>query len=521
MKQCPLRGSPLVVAIAACLAAGALQATTITVDTHLDGPVGQGSTDCSLRAAIASANTASAVDGCTSGSPVGDQIVFARALGGAEIVLTQGEILIEGPVNIAGPVPGDATGITINGDNLSRIFKAVDAPLGLTDLSLTRGRTTADSQPGGAIFASGAGIALVNIQVTSSTTTGQSSPGGGIRIEDGDLLLIGSVISGNSSSGFGGGVAVSEGSAQIVDSVIADNYASSGGGGLGFYLGTHAVSDSLISGNTSGSNGGGISASSSSLALANSTVSNNRADGNTSLGAGGGVVVSGGNAQLVDAIIADNYALGWGGGLWFGTGTHEVSDSLISGNTSGGDGGGVFEGSNGLVLANSTVSNNRAEGAGLNGGGVFSFASAPVHLNHSTIAFNTAGNGATDGVHGANLIFQNSLVVQAGAGETACGGQNSVLFDPGSLATDASCATPVATAAAIGLQPLTDNGGWTPTHALATGSAAIGIAGDCTAFGFTTDQRGAPRPGLGSNACDSGAFEFQAEDQVFKDRFQQ
>jgi CSLREA domain-containing protein len=118
MKQHPLRRSSLALAIASSLAAGALQAATITVDTHLDGPVGQGSSDCSLRAAIASANTASAVDGCASGSPVGDQIVFAPALAGGEIVLTHGEMLIAGPLNIAGPVPGDATGITINGDNL-------------------------------------------------------------------------------------------------------------------------------------------------------------------------------------------------------------------------------------------------------------------------------------------------------------------------------------------------------------------------------------------------------------------
>jgi len=56
---------------------------------------------------------------------------------------------------------------------------------------------------------------------------------------------------------------------------------------------------------------------------------------------------------------------------------------------------------------------------------------------------------------------------------------------------------------------LADNGGRTWTHALRSGSPAIGTipAGDCT---LTTDQRGEPRPQDGdldgTAACDIGAY---------------
>ena len=50
------------------LVTGAAQAAVITVDSSADAPLGTYASDCTLRAAIASANTDTAVDGCVAGT---------------------------------------------------------------------------------------------------------------------------------------------------------------------------------------------------------------------------------------------------------------------------------------------------------------------------------------------------------------------------------------------------------------------------------------------------------------------
>ena len=65
----------------------------------------------------------------------------------------------------------------------------------------------------------------------------------------------------------------------------------------------------------------------------------------------------------------------------------------------------------------------------------------------------------------------------------------------------------------LGLLPLADNGGTTPTHSLSPTSPALdgGVNEGCEPF----DQRGATRPvdgdGVGEALCDSGALELGAE----------
>lgn len=59
------------------------------------------------------------------------------------------------------------------------------------------------------------------------------------------------------------------------------------------------------------------------------------------------------------------------------------------------------------------------------------------------------------------------------------------------------------------------------THAIGADSVARDAAGNCLAdFGILTDQRGEPRPGLLSSACDIGAFEYQDPDGLFRDGFE-
>jgi hypothetical protein len=67
------------------------------------------------------------------------------------------------------------------------------------------------------------------------------------------------------------------------------------------------------------------------------------------------------------------------------------------------------------------------------------------------------------------------------------------------------------TAAAIGLGPLANNGGWTMTHSLLTGSLAINNGYDglflCLVGNPCSDQRGTGYPRKKSTAIDVGAFE--------------
>ena len=71
--------APLTAAVSGALAAGSLQAATITVDTLADGlSTGQ----CSLRAALYASTTNSVWDECPAGEAGADSIVFASGLSG-------------------------------------------------------------------------------------------------------------------------------------------------------------------------------------------------------------------------------------------------------------------------------------------------------------------------------------------------------------------------------------------------------------------------------------------------------
>jgi len=64
--------------------------------------VWRGDGQISLREAIEAANTNQSVDGSTAGQPGNDAIVFAPALNGQPLVLTQGQLGISEPLFITG-----------------------------------------------------------------------------------------------------------------------------------------------------------------------------------------------------------------------------------------------------------------------------------------------------------------------------------------------------------------------------------------------------------------------------------
>jgi Ca2+-binding RTX toxin-like protein len=171
--------------------------------------------------------------------------------------------------------------------------------------------------------------------------------------------------------------------------------------------------------------------------LEGSTVAGNRATD------GGGIAAAGGAVSMSLVTVGENVATGAGGGLWTRARTS---------------------------IAAATIGVNEAG----TGGGIAAGAPA-VTVTGTVVAGNTAGTGRQ---------CSRALTSEGGNVEPGrtCG------FDPsGDLRADPR------------LQPLGAYGGPTPTMALAPGSPAIGVGGDCGG----RDQRGAPR----DRRCDAGAYE--------------
>ena len=267
----------------------------------------------SLRSAVALANDAGSVD----------EIRFAANLSGGTISLTTGEIEITDALTIdAAPL---AANVTINANQLSRIFNITVAAFNytFTGLNLTGGRPTSlgggairsltpllltlsecnvsgnstgtnFGSDGGGIYASG-DVTLIESTISGNRTMGNESQGGGIYTDIGEVTLTRSTVSGNSTMGStapGGGIR--GGGVTLIQSTVSGNsttnFGSSGGG-------IHATGDvtlieSTVSGNsTMGINGhgGGIYTDIGEVTLTRSTVSGNSTMGNTtSSNAGGG-----------------------------------------------------------------------------------------------------------------------------------------------------------------------------------------------------------------------------------------
>ena len=184
------------------------------------------------------------------------------------------------------------------------------------------------------------------------------------------------------------------------------------------------------------------------------------------------------------------------GGALFARGTTFVSRSTLSRNRAKEGGGAFVATSVSLSIDDSTVSRNVA----VRGGGVRAL--GDVDFFFSTIAGNRADvGGATllatsSGISASNSVFDGNTASVQGS---LCVRR---LFTHGhNVADTRGCglsAPSDLTGVDTGLGALRQNGGPTPTHALTTGSPAVGHGVGCN----NKDQRGAPRAD-----CDSGAYE--------------
>jgi len=128
-----------------------------------------------------------------------------------------------------------------------------------------------------------------------------------------------------------------------------------------------------------------------------------------------------------------------------------------------------------------------------------------VTVINATVNANTAGgNGDNIRRNAGTATFRNTIADNNGNGNNCSG---TITAFAGNLAFGAGCTGFINGDPLLG--PLSNNGGFTDTHALAIGSAAIDIGTDPTCP--ATDQRGTTRPqdgdSNGSFICDSGTYE--------------
>lgn len=283
--------------------------------------------------------------------------------------------------------------------------------------------------------------------------------------------------------------------------------------------------------------------------IENNTAKTGSESGN---GYGGGIYNASGVTTMDEAVFSGNVAVdydgagssnGYGGGMYVSGGITTLSESTFSGNTAktgsgGGDGygGGLCDVAGEITnFQNSTVSGNTAllyEGSGPEdgyGGGIFNQASTSAY-KQITVADNTAlqntGSGSGTGyagglyVNGGLIIFNSIIADNTDGNGTAT---TPDCYDSGSLNNNGyniigdttGCSWPTATGDRTDTDPLLDvlqdNGGYTQTHGLLSGSLAMDQipGGSC---GLATDQRGMSRPQ--GDKCDMGAFEVDKTDPV-------
>ena len=282
---------------------------TITVSSSLSG-----TGDCTLRDAIESSNTDTAVGGCVAGNN-NDTIVFDGAVFSPEASTT---------ITLANALPTLTSHTSITGPGKDQLI--IDA-----------------NGTGRVLALNGADVSLTGLTLTSGYV-GAAIDGAGIRAQESSLSISDASISGNTATtGVGGGInATIYTSITLANVEISDNTAGIGGGISLRSRSKGTVSNSTISNNASTNSagmagrGGGVYVSNSSfLELSNSTVS-----GNSAYNEGGGISVFDGQATIINSTISANTSGTIGGGILLRAYgdlnlTNSIVNSIVAGNMGG------------------------------------------------------------------------------------------------------------------------------------------------------------------------------------------
>jgi Ca2+-binding RTX toxin-like protein len=442
---------------------------TFTVTTVAD-VVDAGDGELSLREAVQQANATAAED----------TILFANALEGRVLTLTQGQLTLSGDTVIDGDANDDGFAVTLSGGSASRVLEVAEiVDVELRDLTVADGRV-ADASGAGITVGSSASLTMENCSVSgcfAGEPFASFGTGGGIYLESGARLdMSRSTVNGNFAYGHGGGISGAERSyVTLRDCDIVGNSALYGGG----------------------IDAGGF------LEVARSTFrSNGIYTYNNDAGRGGGLLVTG-SATVSQSLFTGNYAPN-GGAIHSYDGIVTVTDTTVANNLAFGD---EFPGQtagisgDNITLRRSTVTGNYTTNDGVYYRGAAGVQSSSLRIFDSIVTGNHNRNGPSD--VGGTLAFSNGRNI---FGEVVTG----------SVPGDLENVDPALVFAAIdprfggGLLAL--NGGPTLTVALRDAHGNPALGGGEPAETGAVDQRGVARPQPGAINPDIGAFEL---DQSF------
>ncbi|WP_420456924.1 choice-of-anchor Q domain-containing protein [Rubrivirga sp.] len=352
-------------------------AATITVDSATDDGAG-----CTLREAVASANTDTAVGGCTAGDDSNDEIQFAVAT----VTLTAGQLTITEEVTVSGPV-------TITAASGSRIFQVDgDDDVSFADVTFQGGRDN-----GGALLITGG----ADVTVTDGAATQNRAPvfGGAFWVSaEGSLTVDGTSFTGNQARGSaanegGGAIYTDGGDVTVTDATFTDNRALGTSGSGGAILNPNGASLTVMSSaftlNRSQRAGGAIETVGGATLITGGSFDRNTAGTNPG---NGGAVHGGGDVSIVIAeTVATGNRANEGGAYWIsGSGTMTLQGITATGNIAEGadadkGGGAVYSDGGTLRIdtgsAPSNLSQNRATGASGSGGAVLVNGGTAMFIN--------------------------------------------------------------------------------------------------------------------------------------------
>jgi len=507
-------------------------AATITVDTFTDEPIGNAT--CSLRQAIISANTDTAIGSCVAGGAGIDTIQLAAGTYTLAITGRDNDDASTGDLDLTGVnTTGDSyiikgaitTGAPltiIDANNIDRIFDIFNpaekdnlkqgAPsfdgvtVTLEDLKLINGlasETVVDPDT------QGNGGAVFNWRFNSLTITNcefdnnQAVWDGKLGILAGPDTILGTDddIDERTLSGHGGAV-YSRGNLTITNSVFNNNTA---------FTTFDVNSDGIIEGENEKSGNGGAVFTAFPSSISDSTFSNNTASNGGGLNTTGGDPATGpGDMEISGSTFVGNWAV-MGGGINNVSPqvTLDITNSTFSANTTTDMGGGVNSDA-AVHLKHVTLVDNRVTNSDQHGAGINYFGPAGQFFLSNTLLSNNRGMkiNVNCGCTGGTILACSTLEV------------NSL---GGNISNDFTCALDSTGGDLIGpdpqVLPLADNGGPTQTHAIDYDSVAIdaGKTTNCTTAmpAINVDQRGEVRDPLvdgnadGIAGCDIGAYERQ------------